>query len=140
MCFYQRDKVSGQVPAAKRHHIQEREPPPRMLQGAVWMKYSGQLHLRFSVAHVPMCVYRGTSQSMSSKAATNDNNHLYNMYIFIKKKKVFSLKTKKLCCIFHCTVHRNQTKTLKGDASCTVFPVFFSLSEKIFHYCLFTLD
>lgn len=138
MCFYQRDKVSGQVPAAKRHHKQEREPPPWMLQGAVWMKYSGQLHLRFSVAHVPMCVYRGTSQSMSSMAATNDNNHLYNMYIFIKKRRCFFKKKKVLHFPLYCTP--KSTKTLKGDASCTVFPVFFSLSEKIFHYCLFTLD
>lgn len=51
---------------------------------------------------------------------------------YLYKNKVFSLKKKKLCCIFHCTVHQNQTKTLKGDASCTVFPVFLSFRKKSF--------
>lgn len=28
-----------------------------------------------------------------------------------------------------------QTKTLKGDASCTVFPVFSLVQKKTFSYC-----
>lgn len=78
-------RVSRQVPVAK--NTTNRRATVLDATGRRWMKYSGQASSSsVSVAHVPMCVFTEeleASQSMSSMTATNDNNHLYNIYIFI---------------------------------------------------------
>lgn len=57
--FYQRNKVSSQISAAK--DTTDKTATVLDATGCRWMKYWGRaLSSSVSVAHVPMCVYRGT--------------------------------------------------------------------------------
>lgn len=135
MCFYQHDEVSNQVSVTK--DTTNKRATVLNATGCQWMKYSGQASSSFSVAHVPMCVYRG-AVSMSSMTATTDNNHGI-IFTYLYKKKVFSLR-KKTVLHFHCTVHQKTNKNTKRRCKLYSIPCFFSLPENTFHYCLFTLD
>lgn len=81
MCFYQHDKVSSQVPVTK----DTTNKSVLNATGCRWMKYSGRASSSFSVAHVPVCVYRGTGSRSERELDDGDNwqQPLYNIYIFI---------------------------------------------------------
>lgn len=67
MCFYQHDKISRRVPIAQEDTTNKRTTVLDAT-GCRWMKYSGRASSSsVSVAHVPMCVYRGTGSQPEHK-------------------------------------------------------------------------
>lgn len=84
------------------------------------------------------CVCLHRNWELAGAEARQMTTTIVYLHIYIKRKCFL----KKNCVAFSTVMYtkNKQTKTLKGDASCTVFPVFFSLSENTFRFCLFTLD
>lgn len=83
MCFYQHDEVSNQVSVNK--DTTNKRATVLNATGCQWMKYSGQASSSFSVAHVPMCVYRGAVCQPEHELddCHNRQQPWYNIYIFI---------------------------------------------------------
>lgn len=138
--FYQRDKVSSQVPVAK--DTTNKRADVLDATGRRWMKYSGQASSSsVSVAHVPMCVYRGTgSQPEHELDDGNKWRQPFVEYLHIYIKRKCFLKKTVLHFSLYCTPKTNKQKNTKRRCKLYSIPCFFSLSEKTFHYCPFTLD